>query len=155
MRKIRELIETRLLSALFFGVSFFVSAAAADSFPDVKGIWAGSYKVAFPQGHATYSDLAVDTQMELEVYKQDGNLIWVINRWRRQGETDWISEYGTGSFDLEDREDLVIAERGPAPEEGVNTGGFIGEYEDEKLYLTYGGPGDGITFSVELSRKTK
>lgn len=131
----------------------FVSVAMADKFPDVTGVWAGTYKVAFPANHPTYPDQSVETAMELEVYKQDGNLIWVINRWRREENDPWISEVGTGSFDLDDRSDLVIAEQGPSKEAGVNTGSFIGEMEDGDMYLNYVGPGDGVTFSVRLIRQ--
>ncbi|MEM8582280.1 MAG: hypothetical protein AAGF50_13880, partial [Pseudomonadota bacterium] len=80
--------------------SLAVPAAQADQFPDIRGVWTGSYKVAFPAGHPTLADTAVDTVMELEVYKQDGNLIWIANRWRRTTSDAWIVEYGTGAFDL-------------------------------------------------------
>lgn len=125
----------------------------ADDFPDIRGKWAGTYKVAFPAGHATHANKALDTMMVLDVYKQEGNLIWVTNKWRRAGTESWITEYGTGSFDMEDPDELVISEEGPAPQEGVNTGGFIGEYDDGNLYLNYFGPGMGVSFSVELKRE--
>lgn len=126
--------------------------AQADDFPDIRGKWIGSYKVAFPAGHSTFANTALDTVMELDVYKQEGNLFWVTNKWRRAEADSWITEYGTGSFDLEDPDELVISEEGPAPETGVNTGSFIGEYDDGNLYLNYLGPGDGVSFAVELTR---
>ena len=91
--------------------------------------------------------------MELEIYKQEENLIWVINRWRRNESDPWGVEYGTGSFELDDRSDLVIAEAGPSPESWVNTGRFSGELEDGDLYLTCIGPNDGLSFSISLTRK--
>lgn len=129
------------------------ASALADDFPDITGKWVGTYKVAFPAGHATHANQALDTMMELDVYKQDGNLIWVTNKWRRVGTEDWITEYGTGSFDQEDPDELVISEEGPAPQEGVNVGSFIGEYDDGNLYLNYLGAGMGVSFSVELIRQ--
>ena len=129
------------------------SVAMADNFPSVSGVWAGTYKIAFPSGHPTYSDRAVDASMELEVYRQEGNLIWIINRWRLSSSDPWISEYGTGSFSFDDRSDLVIGLKGPPPEEWAGVGNFTGEFDDGRLYLTYAGQGDGSTFSVELRRK--
>ena len=42
--------------------SFFaVTVAAADCFPSVPGVWAGSYKVAFPAKHPTDPDQSVQT----------------------------------------------------------------------------------------------
>lgn len=104
--------------------------AQADDFPNIKGKWKGSYKVAFPSGHSTHANSALDTVMELEVYKQEGNLIWVTNKWKRVEANNWITEYGTGSFDMEETDEFVISEEGPSPEAGVNTGSFIGEYDD-------------------------
>lgn len=129
-------------------------SAFAKRFPSVEGIWTGTYKVAFPARHPMYPDQSIETAMELEVYKQEDNLIWVINRWRRDESHPWVVEYGTGSFDLDDRSDLYIAEEAdPASEPWVNTGVFTGEYEDGDLYLNYLGQGDGVTFSVRLRRK--
>ncbi|WP_143534516.1 hypothetical protein [Roseovarius albus] len=129
------------------------SSALTDTFPSVTGVWAGSYRVAFPADHPKYPDQSVETSMELDIYQQESNLIWVINRWRRDANEPWVVEYATGSFDLEDRSDLVITEKGPAENEHVNTGVFTGELEDGDLYLNYIGLGDGITFSVKLSRQ--
>jgi len=144
---------TSLALALLLLTASLTTTTLADDFPDITGKWAGTYKVAFPAGHATHANAALETMMVLDVYKQEDNLIWVTNRWRRVGSESWITENGTGSFDLEDPDELVISEEGPAPQEGVNTGSFIGEFDDGNLYLNYMGPGDGISFSVELKRQ--
>ena len=148
----------RLFNALVYGFVLLLTViltpeTRAGNFPSVTGTWTGTYKVAFPAGHAQYPDQSVETSMELEIYKQESNLIWVINRWRRDPNAAWVIEYGTGSFDLDDRSDLIITEEGPAEAENVNTGMFTGELEDGDLHLTYSGPIDGITFSVKLSRQ--
>ena len=127
--------------------------AQADDFPDITGKWSGSYKVAFPSGHSTHANSALDTVMELDVYKQEGNLIWVTNKWRRADADTWVTEYGTGSFDFEETDEFVISEEGPAPDAGVNTGSFVGEFDDGNLYLNYMGPGVGVSFAVELKRE--
>ncbi len=147
----------RLLQKLIVGLTLLiptlcVSVATADDFHTVTGTWVGSYKTAFPRGHSQFPDQSVNTIMELEIYRQEDNLIWLVNRWRRGEDLPWVIEYGTGSFDLDDRDNLYISEAGPPPESWANTGTLIGEYDDGKLYLNYFGPGDGITFSVELRR---
>ena len=149
MRVLHFFLKTLLVAAPLWTAS----AALADNFPSVGGVWAGTYKMAFPSGHPTYPDKSVDVSMELEVYRQESNLIWVINRWRLSSNDPWIVEYGTGSFNLDERSDLAIGLKGPPPEEWTGVGSFIGEFDDGKLYLNYVGQGDGTSFAVELQRK--
>ena len=135
--------------------SIAVSSVSANEFPDVRGTWFGTYKVAFPHGHPEFPDQSVATSMELEVYKQEGHRIWVINRWRRNNSDPWVVEHGTGSFDLDEQDELVIAEKKLSPEvPGINTGMFIGEYDQGVLSLNYIGTGAGITFSVKLQKSS-
>ncbi len=145
--------QAAILAASLSFLGMAPGPVLANSFQSIVGVWAGTYRVAFPANHPTFPDQSVETTMELEVYKQEENLIWVVNRWRRSDSDPWVVEYGTGSFDLDDRSDLVIAEEGPAPADWVNTGSFTGELEDGDLYLNYIGPGDGVTFSVRLVRQ--
>ena len=91
--------------------------------------------------------------MELEVYRQEDNLFRAINRWRRDDAADWVVEYTTGSFDLDERDKFIISEEGPATEDRINTGFFVGEMDDGRLCLNYVGQGDGVSFGVELRRK--
>lgn len=89
---------------------------------------------------------------QLAVTRQDKNLFWAENRWRVDGTQDWVVEDATGTFNLFDPTTLCIIETGPAPV-GVNTGLFDGRLKDGKLYLTYKGVGDGVSFSTVLKRK--
>ncbi|XWN32884.1 MAG: hypothetical protein ROR55_07305 [Devosia sp.] len=141
-----------VLAGLLGGIAI-TPVAADDSAPSIEGTWVGTYKVAFPRSHPVYPDQAVDTSMEMEVYRQDDHLIWVENRWKRASEPDWVVEHGTGAFDLEDHSRLIITGAGPPPTETANTGFFMGEYDDGQLHLTYSGFSDGISFSVILDRK--
>ena len=90
--------------------------------------------------------------MELHATRQEKNLFWAENRWRVDGTQDWVVEAATGTFNVFDPTTLSIVETGPAPE-GVNTGLFDGRLKDGKLYLTYRGVGDGVSFSTVLERK--
>ena len=138
--------------ALLFGSVVSVLGDDAARFPAIEGTWTGSYKVAFPRGHAAFHEQAVDISMELEVYRQEDNLIWLVNRWRSDGDDEWVVEYGTGAFDLKDRSELTIAETGPPPHPNATVGLFRGEFDDGKLYLTYSSLVGGVTFSVALER---
>ena len=139
--------------ALLVVSAAFALAEDASGFPDIEGTWAGSYKVAFPHDHAVFHDQSVAISMELEVYRQEANLIWVVNRWRRDGQEEWIVEHGTGAFDLRDRSELIITERGPPDHPHATVGLFSGAFDDDTLYLTYSSFTNGVTFSVALERK--
>lgn len=147
-----RLLSNSLIAFAVAAPLMFATSALADRIPSVTGTWSGSYSVAFPRNHPQYPDQVVATQMELEIYKQENNLFWAINRWRTDDASDWIVEYATGAFDLEDRDHFTIAVEGPAAEDWINTGFFLGELDDGKLYLNRVGFGDGISFSTELSR---
>ena len=149
----RIIVASLCALALLVGSAVSAMAQDAGGFPDIAGTWAGSYKVAFPHDHAVFHDQSVAISMELEVYRQEANLIWVVNRWRRDGQDDWIVEYGTGAFDLKDRSELIITERGPADHPHATVGLFSGAFDDETLYLTYSSFTNGVTFSVALERE--
>ncbi|MEM9129198.1 MAG: hypothetical protein AAGA97_05700 [Pseudomonadota bacterium] len=126
--------------------------AQSGQFRDVTGVWEGGYKAAFAKNHPVYPDQSRETEVELDVYRQEDNLIWVVKRWRRDG-GEWNEEYGVGSFNLDDRDELVIVEESPPPQDWVNTGMLIGEYDDGELHLVYAGPGSGVSYGVSLRRK--
>ncbi|MEM8662443.1 MAG: hypothetical protein AAGF35_16280 [Pseudomonadota bacterium] len=126
--------------------------AQTEGFPDMIGVWTGSYNVAFPEDHSHFSSEIKGVQMELHITRQDGNLFWAQNRWSLDGHTDWHVENGTGTFDLLDRSALSIVETTPDPEYG-STGYFVGKLVDGKLYLSYLGSGRGISFATVLERK--
>lgn len=152
-KPVRTIAASLCAFALLVVSAAFALAEEAGGFPDIEGTWAGSYEVAFPHDHAVFHDQSVAISMELEVYRQEANLIWVVNRWRRDGQEDWIVEYGTGAFDLKDRSELIITERGPADHPHATVGLFSGAFDDETLYLTYSSFTNGVTFSVALERQ--
>jgi|GEM_PF-2149026 len=154
MMKLGRTIAASLCAlAAVVGSAAFAMAQDSGGFPTIEGTWAGSYKVAFPHDHAVFHDQSVAISMELEVYRQEANLIWVVNRWRRDGQDEWIVEYGTGAFDLKDRSELIITERGPADHPHATVGLFSGAFDDGTLYLTYSSFANGVTFSVALERE--
>ncbi len=128
------------------------AAIGAEAFPNVIGVWTGTYDVAFSKGHGHFDEEAQGAQMELHITKQHNNLVWAKNRWRVNKHGKWHDEHTTGTFDLLERTKLNIVEVAPTPEIG-STGVFEGHVKDGKMYLTYKGIGSGISFAVLLERK--
>ncbi len=147
---IGRLSAVAVLSLLVFNPS--TAAIGADEFPNVVGVWTGTYNVAFSKGHGHFDEENHGAQMELHVVKQDKNLIWAKNRWRVKAYREWHDEHTTGTFDLLERTKLNIVEIAPRPDIG-STGFFEGHVKDGKMYLTYKGIGKGISFAVVLERK--
>jgi hypothetical protein len=130
-------------------------AQQSGTFPDVLGLWHGSYPVAYPRSNAHYPDQRVMSEMELEVYRQDANLIWAEIRWRVEGAEAWNVEECTGTFDLYTGTELALTENEPLPVDWATTGIYRGRYQDGKVYLTYHGIGGGISFSAALERQAQ
>ena len=139
---------------LAFGIVGVQDAALgqSDGFPDVTGVWAGEYPVAFAESNAQHPNGMETIEMQLDVYRQEENLFWAHNRWRPVGTAEWISEEATGTFRLDEPTALFIAESAPTPSDWASTGFFVGTATDDTITLTYVGVGTGTSFSVELDR---
>ncbi|MCP4316172.1 MAG: hypothetical protein GY789_09175 [Hyphomicrobiales bacterium] len=147
------------------GISFVLGAAAlafslvpgafaqgSGKYHDIKGTWAGSKTTAFAKTHPLFPDGTSKVAMEIDVYKQQDNLFWLTQRWRRDDQPEWDEEYAVGTFHLLEDDEFMITEIGPAPSTG-QSGFFVGEMEDGRMYLTYAGIGGGVTYSAVLDRK--
>lgn len=140
------------LMLLFCMVFLFSASLWAEDVVDLTGTWHGSYHAAFPSGHKLHHETSLEIDMELKVYKQEGNLIWIENRWRPRGTEDRHSEFGTGVLSDWEPGVVNIVETDPSPAVG-STGMFQGKLVDGKMHLVYLGVGRGISFSVTLERK--
>ena len=145
----------KLLSkSLLIAITCFFSAVtplSAGEVVDLTGTWIGSYVAAFPSGHDHHHDKSLSIDMELVVYRQEGRLFWVENRWRPAGTDEWHSEFGTGVLADKETGALHIVEIDPSPEVG-STGVFEGKISHGKLELVYLGIGQGISFHTVLER---
>ena len=124
----------------------------AEEIVDLSGTWKGSYHAAFPSNHSHHHESSVKIDMELDIYRQDGHLMWIENRWRPHGQENWNTEFGTGVLSDIETGTVYFVEINPSPDVG-STGVFEGKYVDGKLHLVYLGIGKGISFSVVLERK--
>ncbi|MEO1092035.1 MAG: hypothetical protein AAFX81_15510 [Pseudomonadota bacterium] len=130
-----------------------VSGQDSPTFPDVLGTWVGDYRIAFPHDHPRFPDGAITVDHELEIYRQEGNLLWFETRWRWETGDEWVVEYGTGTFDAGDPTTMILTEAGPIPAPNAQTGLLFGTLRDDRLYLTYTGVGAGVTWSAPLTRQ--
>lgn len=144
---------TALLAAAATCLVATGSGAQSDRFKDIQGTWTGSYEIGFSKNHAAQPDQTTRNQIEMTVYRQQGNLFWVEKRWRSAAGGDWTTEYAIGTFDLEDRDEFIIADEGPKDAPLDSIGMAFGEIEDGALYITYVGLGDAAAYAVELTRQ--
>ena len=143
-----------LMLFCFMGIIPYAHGQSAGIFPDMRGIWHGTYHAAFPKGHSHHGEERKWIEMELEIYKQEENLIWAENRWRIVGAKQWHREQTTGAFSLNDTSILTIVEIEDAPEIG-STGLFDCKLVHDQLFIMYKGIGNGITFSTVLKKRAK
>ncbi len=129
-------------------------AAQAPAYPDIVGVWTGTYTVAFPDGHPTFRGQSREAELEMRITKQEDNLFWAQKRWRPAGAAEWTIESATGTLYPFDATRLSIVEMGPAPE-AANTGFFDGALHDGAMHLVYRGIGEGggVSFAVTLQRR--
>ena len=129
------------------------SFAQTSEYPDITGTWVGSYVAGFAKTNPVFPDGTVETNVELEIYRQQDNLLWVINRWRRTTETQWVEEYAVGSFLAGEDDELIINEIGGNKSPIAHPGFFFGELDDGRLYVTYAGDPHGVAFNAVLERQ--
>ena len=147
---IGRLSAAAVLSLLIFTPN--TAAIGADEFPNVVGVWTGTFNTAFSKPNEELGQINHDAQMELNIIKQDKNLIWAKNRWRVKDYREWHNERTTGTFDLLERTKLNIVEIA-SDNTFRGTGYYEGHVKDGKMYLTYKGIGKGVSFAVILKRK--
>lgn len=147
---IGRLSAAAVLSLLIFNPS--TAAIGADAFPNVVGVWMGTFNTAFSKPDKELGQINHGAQLELNIIKQDKNLIWAKLRWRVKENREWHDERTTGTFDLLERTKLNIVEIA-ADNTFRGTGFYEGHVKDGKMYLTYKGIGKGISYAVALERK--
>lgn len=143
---------TSLTVALSLAFAAPATANEGSGFPQIVGTWTGTYLVAFAKSNPNHEKGLLQTEMELEITKLDGNLITATNRWRRIGDKEWIVEEAMGTFSLADPKSFVLAEAGISGDD-VSSGIFQGVYIDDVIMVTYAGPGTGVSFAAQLVKK--
>ena len=143
--------STTAAVALVLGLATASLAQDGGRSPNILGTWTGSATAAYFKSHPSFPDGTATVELELDVYKQQGNLFWVAQKWRREGQSDWNEANSVGSFHVHDDDEFIITEMGSAPDTGA-TGLFIGEIDDGRMEITYSGMQSGVSFSTALDR---
>ncbi len=120
--------------------------------PIILGTWTGEATAAYVKSHPQHGDGTATVELELDVYKQQGNLFWISQKWRREGQSDWNETNSVGSFFVHEDDEFMITEMGMTPGSRA-TGLFVGEIDDGRMELTYTGTDTGVVFSTALDRK--
>lgn len=144
------------VGALATLVSFCGTVLADDvQHVDLMGTWEGTHNIGFARTHPTFPDEIIEFDTQVEIYKQVENLFWLANRWRVTGDTAWEEEFAVGTFLANDKDHFVFSEMGGHENPVALPGFFLGRIDDDVMYLTYDGAGEGVAFNAILTRVTE
>ena len=129
------------------------TASMADTMPDLRGTWTGSYTTVGPN-RTTTGDVPRFNNAEwvLDIQKQQDNVFWGPSKWRPNASQDWRVMDATGTVSLDDPNRISIVESSANPEIGVNAL-IDARYEDGKIYADFRSLRRGTTYSTVLERQ--
>ncbi|WP_037310561.1 hypothetical protein [Ruegeria halocynthiae] len=128
------------------------AAVSADTTPDLRGIWLGTYTTVQPS-HFYRGDEPRFNQAEwmLDVQIQEGNVFWGPSKWRREGDTGWNENEATGTISLDGSGAIGIIETSPLV---IGANALIdARYQDGKIYADFRSLRSGTTYSTVLERQ--
>jgi len=129
------------------------TSAMAESLPDLRGTWTGTYTKVSPSRTAT-GDAPRFHQGEwaLDIQQQQDNLFWGPSKWRRDASDSWTVFDATGTISLDGSGTIGIVESSADPEIGVNAL-IDARYQDGKIYADFRSLRRGTTYSTVLQRQ--
>ncbi|WP_282119975.1 hypothetical protein [Ruegeria atlantica] len=129
------------------------TASMAETTPDLRGAWTGTYTKVSPSRVAT-GDAPRFHQGEwlLDIQQQQDNLFWGPSMWRPDAGTDWRVFDATGTISLDGSGTIGIVESSADPQVGVNAL-VDARYQDGKIYADFRSLRRGTTYSVVLERQ--
>ncbi len=129
------------------------TASMADTMPDLRGTWTGSYTAVGPN-RTTTGDAPRFNNAEwvLDIQKQQDNVFWGPSKWRSNAAQDWRVMDATGTISLDDPNKVNIVESSANPEIGVNAL-IDARYQDGKIYADFRSLRRGTTYSTVLERQ--
>ncbi len=128
------------------------TAAMADTTPDLRGTWVGTYTTVQPT-HAQSGSEPRFNQAEwmLDVQVQEDNVFWGPSLWRRDGDTAWNENEATGTISLDGSGKIGIVETSPMV---IGANALIdARYEDGKIFADFRSLRNGTTYSTVLERQ--
>ena len=127
------------------------SLSYAPDFADMRGIWSGTYPVAYPASSNGGEPTVQNVEWILKIDQQSENVFWGQSKWRIMGDVAWNVEEATGSFSLADPNVVNMVEISPDPAIG-GKGLMEGKLSDGRLFVTFRGIPSGVSFSAVFER---
>ncbi|MEM1164475.1 MAG: hypothetical protein AAGJ28_26395, partial [Pseudomonadota bacterium] len=141
------------LATAVIATAFCAGFAFADTVPDLRGTWTGSYTAASPGNANNPSPRFGKAEWQLEITNQEGNAFYGTSSWRYEGR-DWTSYQATGSI-REDGSGLVsIVETGEDSPYTVNSVSK-GRLDGDKIYVDFQGLILGTSYSTTLEKQVQ
>ncbi|NVO57233.1 hypothetical protein HW561_15680 [Rhodobacteraceae bacterium B1Z28] len=146
---------TRYLTASAAALATSLSlgtAALADTTPDLRGKWTGTYNTVQPS-HYYKGDEPRFNQAEwvVDIQKQEDNVFWGPSKWRSQDNDLWHEYEVTGSISLDGSGKIGIVETSPLV---IGANALIdAQYKDGMIYADFRSLRNGTTYSVVLERQ--
>ena len=129
------------------------TASMAETTPDLRGTWVGSYTAVGPN-RTTTGDAPRFNSAEwvLDIQQQKDNVFWGPSKWRSSAAGEWRMLDATGTISLDDPSRISIVESSANPEIGVNAL-IDARYQDGKIYADFRSLRRGTTYSTVLERQ--
>ncbi len=128
------------------------TAALADTTPDLRGIWAGTYTTVQPS-HYYKGDQPRFNQAEwvVDIQQQQGNVFWGPSKWRGDGVEEWQDYEVTGAISLDGSGRIGLVETAPLI---IGANAVIdARYENGKIFADFRSLRNGTTYSTVLERQ--
>ncbi len=128
------------------------TAALADTTPDLRGIWAGTYTTVQPS-HYYKGDQPRFNQAEwvVDIQQQQGNVFWGPSKWRGDDVDEWQDYEVTGTISLDGSGRIGLVETAPLI---IGANAVIdARYENGKIFADFRSLRNGTTYSTVLERQ--
>jgi len=128
----------------------FTALAAADTTPDLRGVWSGTHTVAaLPNENSDGAPRFNQSEWVLEIKEQQGNAFWGTSKWSRSDSDRWNEGQVTGTFSRDGSGSIAMVESRVGEDRQVN-GLIDAVFEDGKIYADFRSLRSGITYSTVL-----
>jgi len=128
------------------------TATLADTTPDLRGTWVGTYTTVQPS-HYYKGDTPRFNQAEwvIDIQKQQDNVFWGPSKWRSQSVDEWHEYEVTGAISLDGSGKIGLVETSPLV---IGANALIdARYEDGKIYADFRSLRNGTAYSTVLERQ--
>ncbi|WP_171125518.1 MULTISPECIES: hypothetical protein [unclassified Ruegeria] len=128
------------------------TAAMADTTPDLRGTWVGTYTTVQPTHMQRGTEPRFNkAEWMLDVQVQEDNVFWGPSLWRRDGDTDWNQNEATGTISLDGSGKIGIVDTSPMV---IGANALIdARCEDGKIFADFRSLRNGTTYSTVLERQ--